>query len=172
VSKQSPNNLKLAERADEHLNGWLARMEAARLALREFVGENGQPSRFQPMTQWFTAPRGLTILVTPPANVALEGGNFSVSYDDRDRQTNVLYTSEEPFFGGVAVRACLNEEFMSDDGIVADLVCMRTGFDRRPPVFSDSAPNASFQGEAVFIPKFIPSQVDLTIIVGPGPTLG
>lgn len=171
MSKRLSTNERLAEQANQELDGWLDRLDQARLSLRAFVGENGQPSRLRPMDQWYVVPRGFTVSVKPAPNTVLEGGSYTAgsSDSDRERRATDLYANSEPFFGGVAIKACLNDKFENEYGIVADLICMQSGFDRRPPVFSDNAPNANFQGSAVFIPKFVPELAELTVVAGLGP---
>ncbi|HVA10648.1 MAG TPA: hypothetical protein VNG32_00580 [Candidatus Dormibacteraeota bacterium] len=156
--------------ANENLTGWLDRLDKAKRSLQELADFDGQPPRFQGMTQWFTqVPEGTGLTVTPPDDYALEGGLYFGHMQAVDiMPSSPLYRKETPFTGGVAIRATLQEELM-ERKIVTELVCMNGGdgsIGNGPVMFSKHRPNGNYLADAVIIPDDLQPQVAIAIVDG------
>src|SRR5665213_861732 len=108
MAKTAEERAGMIERANIELSGWLDRLDKAQDALDEFVGYDDQPARLGEVYQWFhQIPKDAAIAITPAAGIILEGGRYSARERGiiEPRETDPRYDNDQPFSGGIAIRA-------------------------------------------------------------------
>lgn len=156
------------------LSGWLDRLDKALEGLQGFADYNGEPPRFRgDIVQWFQAKQGTSISVTPHRGIGLAGGRYAAHQEGMREPlpSDPYYTEQEPFTGGLAIRACLKTEFL-EHGVTAELICVREGIGNEPAMFSKGRPNLNFSADAIAIPNGLRPHVAIAIMDGAAQPIG